>query len=313
MMRDYEQQHIPSLVPAVRDGLSLGLFVLCLAAWGMGLMAFAHWPVLGFVIVVLTLVLHSSLTHEILHGGIMRSARANTALGMIQPGVAIPYLRFKRTHLAHHHDPDLTDPYDDPESNYMDPAIWAQLPAWQRRLLRMNNTLLGRMLLGPALGQWSFMRSDVRSILAGDRQVAMDWLWHMVGLVPVFALVSLSAMSWLSYAAAMYAALAILKIRTFAEHCAHARAPARTAIIEDRGLLAFLFLNNNLHVVHHMHPSVAWYRLPGLYRANKDRYRARNDNYVFANYRRLARNYLLSAKDPVPHPLWQGKMPDRQG
>ena len=42
----------------------------------------------------------------------------------------IPYLRFKDTHLAHHHDPALTDPYDDPESNFLDPAVWAQLPRW---------------------------------------------------------------------------------------------------------------------------------------------------------------------------------------
>jgi fatty acid desaturase len=45
----------------------------------------------------------------------------------------VPYLRFRDTHLAHHHDPNLTDPYDDPESNFQDPAVWARTPGPARR------------------------------------------------------------------------------------------------------------------------------------------------------------------------------------
>ena len=33
-------------------------------------------------------------------------------------------------------------------------------------------------------------------------------------------------------------------------------------IIEDRGPLSLLFLNNNYHVIHHIHPRVPWYKLP---------------------------------------------------
>jgi fatty acid desaturase len=76
-------------------------------------------------------------------------------------------------------------------------------------------------------------------------------------------------------------------------------------VIEDRGPLAFLFLNNNLHVVHHMHPRVAWYRLPALYRARADHYLARNDGYRYASYAEVFRRHFLRAKDPVPHPLWK--------
>ncbi len=36
-------------------------------------------------------------------------------------------------HMAHHRDAILTDPYDDPESNYLDPAVWARLPRPLRR------------------------------------------------------------------------------------------------------------------------------------------------------------------------------------
>jgi len=75
-------------------------------------------------------------------------------------------------------------------------------------------------------------------------------------------------------------------------------------IIEDRGPLAFLFLNNNLHVVHHMNPHAAWYQLPALYRAGKQRYQASNDGYVFRSYGAVFARYFLRTKDPVAHPLW---------
>ena len=75
-------------------------------------------------------------------------------------------------------------------------------------------------------------------------------------------------------------------------------------IIEDRGPLAFLFLNNNLHVVHHMHPRTPWYRLPQLYFSNREKYLTRNEGYRYDSYAQIFRRHLLRAKDPVPHPLW---------
>ncbi len=75
-------------------------------------------------------------------------------------------------------------------------------------------------------------------------------------------------------------------------------------VIEDRGIFAFLFLNNNFHVVHHMHPRVAWYKLPAQYVANRAHYLRRNDGYRYASYWQVIRAYLLRPKDPVPHPLW---------
>ena len=108
-----------------------------------------------------------------------------------------------------------------------------------------------------------------------------------------------------AYIAAAYGALSVLKIRTFLEHCAHERARGRTVIVEDRGPLAFLFLNNNLHVVHHMHPRVPWYRLPALYAARRRRFREINEGYVYRSYAEVFRRHFWRAKDPVAHPLWR--------
>jgi fatty acid desaturase len=75
-------------------------------------------------------------------------------------------------------------------------------------------------------------------------------------------------------------------------------------IIESRGPLSLLFLNNNFHVVHHMHPNVPWYRLPALYFSNRDHYLRRNEGYLYSNYTQIIREYLFRAKDPVPHPIF---------
>jgi len=69
-----------------------------------------------------------------------------------------------------------------------------------------------------------------------------------------------------AYVIAAYLGLSVLKIRTFLENSAHDRSSGRTVVIEGRGPLALLFLNNNYHVVHHMHPKVAWYALPDMLR-----------------------------------------------
>jgi len=256
--------------------------------------------------VALSAALHSSLSHEALHGHPTRHGAVNAALVFPALTLWIPYLRFRDTHLAHHHDEVLTDPYDDPETNYLDPAVWAQMPAVMRAILNVNNRLLGRMLIGPVISQISFMRADWRAIRGWDRAVLRGWLWHIpaLGLVVAWMMV-LGQMPVWAFLLSSYAALSILKIRTFLEHQAHLRARGRTVIIEDRGLLAFLFLNNNLHVVHHMHPKVAWYRLPGLYLARREHYLTRNEGYVFPGYGAVFRRYLFQAKDPVPHPLWR--------
>lgn len=289
----------------VAEWPTLVLFAATMAVWGSALALPAGWGLVAVGMLVLALTLHSSLSHEILHGHPFRDARVSTALGLIQPGLAVPYLRFKALHLAHHRDETLTDPYDDPETNYLDPAVFSALPAWRQALLRANNTLLGRMVLGPAIGTWAFVAADLAAVRRRERAVALHWALHVPGVVLTLWVVSLSALPIWAYLVACYGALSVLKIRTFLEHRAHETCGGRTVIVEDRGLLALLFLNNNFHVVHHLHPGVAWYDLPRVYAARKARYQTRNAGYVYGSYRDVFRRYLLQTKDPVAHPLWQ--------
>lgn len=292
--------------PAV-EWPTLLLLIATYGLWALGTTAaFAFSPILGILLTGLAIGQFSSLQHEILHGHPFRSKPLNEALAFPALTLTVPYGRFRDTHLAHHHDPILTDPYDDPESNYLDPVVWARVPGWIKVLYRFNNTLFGRVTLGPLLGNALWLVGEWKLLRKNAPGLRRDWALHAAGLIPVIAWLSYAAMPWWGYLLAAWIGHALLKIRTFLEHRAHEAARARTVIIEDRGPLALLFLNNNLHVVHHMHPNVPWYRLPALYAANRDHYLRRNDGYIYRNYLEIFRAHFFRAKDPVPHPLMPG-------
>jgi fatty acid desaturase len=278
---------------------------LTYAVWAAGTLI---WPLSGMLSIGLTAIAiaqFSSLQHEALHGHPFKNPHLNHALVFPALALVVPYERFRDTHLQHHFDPALTDPYDDPESNYQDPAVWAVMPRLTRWLLRLNNTLLGRMVVGPVIGTWFFIKADIALWRAGTPGILRAWGLNAVGvgMVLVWLLVC-TEMPVPAYLLAGYLGFSLLKIRTFLEHRAHDVARARTVIVEDRGPLALLFLNNNLHVVHHMHPAVPWYRLPTLYAARRDHFLRRNESYVYRSYGDVIRSYLFKAKDPVPHPVW---------
>ncbi len=285
---------------------TLALLAATYAAW-LALTAFAAdlGPWLAIPLLAVLLTQHSSLQHEALHGHPFHDQRLNDALVFPALGLLLPYQRFRDTHLAHHQDPNLTDPYDDPESNYLDPAVWGRLSPPVRAILTANNTLLGRLVFGPFIGMACFLADDIAAIRAGDRAVAHAWLMHLAGVVPVVLwLATIGTIPAWAYLAACWLALSILRIRTFLEHRAEERHGARSVIIEDRGPLALLFLNNNLHAVHHAHPGLAWYRLPDEYARRRDDFLRRNGGYRYRSYAEVFRRHFLRRKDPVPHPLY---------
>jgi fatty acid desaturase len=285
---------------------TLFVFIATYSLWAVATtVLWAVSPITAILTAALAIGQYSSLTHEVLHGHPFRSQRLSEAL--VFPGltVFVPYLRFKDLHLQHHFDPALTDPYDDPESNYLDPVVWARLSAQRKAALRFNNTLFGRMLVGPAVSAWALVTGDAAAIRQGRHRVTLAWVLHGLGLGLVWAwLTWVGSMPVWAYLLAAYLGWSLLKIRTYLEHRAHDQARARTVVIESQGPLSLLFLNNNFHVVHHMHPGTAWYKLPGLYFGNRDHYLRRNEGYVYRSYVEIFRQFLFAAKDPVPHPVF---------
>lgn len=259
------------------------------------------WPVVFLLAPLITL--YSSTQHEVIHGHPFRSQIFNDLTCLLPLTVLVPYFRFKDTHLAHHKDVNLCDPYDDPETWYQDPAVWEKRSRASQAIFNFNNTLFGRMLIGPVIGMSGFARNDLRLFLAGEAHIGWKWLLHLASVAILFAAVQrYSSMPVWSLALAAYLGMSLLMVRTYLEHQAHEKVRGRSVIIENGGLFAFLFLNNSLHAVHHAYPSLAWYRLPRLFAQNRQRFLKLNDGYSFETYRSVFKKYSFRRKEPVPYP-----------
>jgi fatty acid desaturase len=273
-------------------------------------LAWPAWPAATIVALGFVLALQSSLMHEAAHGHPTRRGWLNELLVGLPAGLVYPFRRFRALHLRHHADDNLTDPFDDPESYYR--ALWQHrdLPAALKFLLHVNNTMVGRFVIGPLLGTAGFLAAEAKLIAAGDRAVRKAWLLHAAGLAVVMPLVLavFDIPAW-AYLLSVWLGQSLISVRTFAEHQWSERPDGRTIIVE-RSPFAFLFLNNNLHLVHHKNPTVAWYDLPALFRARREEWLAMNRGYVFPSYFALLRSYAFKPKEPVVHPALR-RTPER--
>ncbi|MEM5474544.1 fatty acid desaturase [Hoeflea sp. AS60] len=278
---------------------------VCYAVWLLLAFGWADLPdTLRVLMLIPTITLHSSLQHEFLHGHPFRNQNINDLLIAPPIGVLVPYLRFKSCHLTHHINENITDPYDDPESYYLDRDLWASIPGWLKSLLVANNTLVGRMTIGPALSTVGFLRSELVRIKAGDRNLATIWLRHFLAVALLFWLISNygSLPAW-GYFIAAYFGMGLLMVRSFIEHQAVEKANQRSVIIETSGPLSLLFLNNNFHSVHHAYPSLAWYRIPEFFRENRARFLRMNGGYRYESYWEVFRRFGFRPKEPVAWPI----------
>ena len=283
---------------------TVALTVVCYGLWmAAGIWLWPVAPVLALALMAVMAALHSSLVHENLHGHPTRDRRLNEALVALPLSLIYPYRRYKALHLAHHRDERLTDPIEDPESYYK--ARWAhdRMPRWLRAALVVNNTMIGRLVLGPALGAAGFLAQEARLLMQDAPGVRRAWALHLAAVAPVLALVwAFGIPLWLYVLAVVWPSLSLIAIRTYAEHRWHDAPEGRTIIVE-RSPLAWLFLHNNLHIVHHQMPGAPWYALPRLYAERRAHWQALNHGYVYPNYRAMFRAHALRPKEPVVHPV----------
>jgi fatty acid desaturase len=278
----------------------------CYSAWLAAGFLYPAAPMLSILLLALPIVLHSSLQHEAMHFHPTRNAGLNEALVWLPLGLLIPYRRYRDLHMQHHIDRNITDPYDDPESFYLEAADFHRLPHALKTVLAWNNRLSGRIVLGPAISSLTFLTREARLLVRSSGpdagSVRQAWLIHGLGVLAVWSIAQFGfGMPIYAYLCAVYLAMSVLALRGFCEHRWAEAADDRTVIVE-RSRLAFLFLNNSLHLVHHKHPGLPWYALPAAYRARRDEWHALNHDYVFRNYRAVIRAYALRAKEQVTHP-----------
>jgi fatty acid desaturase len=249
---------------------------------------------------------YMSLQHELLHGHPTRITRLNALLGAAPLAVWFPYGVYRRTHLQHHCDHDLTRPWADPESFFIGEHAWTATGRVMRTLMTFRNTFVGRILIGPAFAIAATLGDAVHRIRAGDTRDAWSWLLHIAALVVLLAWLDrrcgISPVLFLSCAS--YPALSISAIRSFHEHRVAVDPAQRSVINEAAWPWRLLFLNNNFHAVHHDLPGVPWFELGFVYARRRSDYHVRNGGYVVHGYGEWLNRFAWRPVAPVAHPLY---------
>jgi fatty acid desaturase len=280
--------------------LALVYGVLAILVWNHA--SLPWWLILP--IGAYTAGLHSSLQHEALHGHPTRNRLVNELLVFLPISFWLPFGRYRDTHLTHHNDVNLTDPDLDPESFYVLPQAWAEMPGLKRWLFIVNQTLAGRMLIGPAVGIIRFWSAEFRDIVRGDSSKIRDWTLFFFGaaMMLVYVVQVCGMPFWQYYILIAYPGISLALIRSYCEHQAAEDLGERTIIVEASPFWSILFLYNNLHVAHHARPALPWYELPAYYRAERAALIKKNNGYLMRGYGEIFRRYLLTPKEPITYP-----------
>lgn len=258
----------------------------------------------------LLLAWYGSLQHETIHGHPTASRQINALLASPPLSLWIPYPLYREIHLRHHRHGGryLTDPTRDTESFYLSPGSLTRAGCFRRALYSANCTLMGRLVIGPALGVTAFWAGEIKQLQLGNRRHFYIWLRHAFGVSAVLAwTVGICRVPLSVYVGlVIYPSASLTLLRSFVEHRAHADPALRTAVVQANPLWAFIFLNNNLHIAHHAWPSLPWYDLPRAWRQLRDTEigaRARDSGLVFqGGYLEVMRSYLFRPFIPVEHP-----------
>jgi fatty acid desaturase len=245
---------------------------------------------------------HFSLQHEAIHS--FRGVPKWLRFAVVFPplGLWFPFPLYRKSHRTHHRDEDLAVPGIDTESYYVRREDWERMGPIQRGLLMFNQTLLGRLTLGPLLRLRIMVIREVQRVRRGDRSHLPHWGIHVVAVGLLFWFISgVCGFVWWQYVLLVaYPGMSLGLLRAFYEHRAAVESAERTASCESNFVFGMLFLYNNLHVVHHRNPAMPWYDIPRHYRENRDELLQGNGQFVFSGYWVLARKYLVR---PVFNPV----------
>lgn len=268
----------------------------------------AYWREIGPLPATLLMIWWSawymSLQHELLHGHPTPWAWFNRLFGFAPLAIWYPYRLYRDSHLRHHIDFQLTMPALDTESTYVSPAKWADMNEPMQKLYWFNKTFWGRMLVGPAIAIVTSWSEAIRQPLRGDCSKVPMWLAHFAmltgmlwsiretfGVQPVYYILAIS-----------YPAQSLAMIRSYYEHRPAAEHKQRIVLNEAGWVLRLLFLNNNLHLVHHDLPSLPWYLLPRIYDGRRHAYAARSGGFHIRGYGELMRRFGFRPIDAPVHP-----------
>lgn len=274
---------------------------------GFGLLSWFHHDLPGWLLLPLAAYIvawHGSLQHEVIHGHPTPWPIVNRVLVLPVLWLWMPFERYRDLHQRHHRDERLTDPLCDPESYYLSRAAWQQLPAWRRALRWIYNTLAGRLLLGPLFAVGHLLHEEGRLLWIGHFGLLPVWGLHLLSVALVLGwVIGVCGIPLAEYLLwFVYPGISLSLLRSYLEHRAVPDWRQRTVAIEAGPLFSLLFLNNNLHVLHHAEPGLPWYRLPARWRERRAELLAANGGYHYRGYGEIVAHYLLWPKEAPYHP-----------
>ena len=278
------------------------------AVYGLTVLTVVRYEVLtAWLAVPLLAVLgawHLSMQHELLHGHPFKNQFINDAIGGIPVTLWIPYLAFKKDHHEHHAS-DLTNPELDNESYYVSQEQWDKAGPIRRAAWTANRTILFRMFVWTIVSTISYVTLVLKRAARGEKGDRMAVTLHVVGVVAVVYLVSLSSMPvWVFALGTLYGGRILNAIRPFPEHKYQSGVETRTAMIMAGPFMSLLMLNNNLHIAHHEDPKVAWYRVGALAQRVNAVERAREAGVLYeGGYAEVFRKFSFT---PVDSPVREG-------
>ncbi len=238
---------------------------------------------------------HFSLQHEAIHAWRSLPLWLRTAVVWPPIGGWLPFELYRRNHSIHHRDANLTYPGLDTESVYHQSEDWARYSKPWRAILMFNQTLLGRLTIGPLLRLRKLFIAETTLLRAGNFINVWVWVRFALGLAAVLWFVKAVGHMpiWEYYLVFVYPGFSLGLVRAFIEHRWGDHPEERIASVESNWVFGLLFLWNNLHIVHHLQPALPWYEIPREYRRDREGYLRRNGSYRFSGYGEIARRWLL--------------------
>lgn len=282
------------------EWLTLAVFFIVYVGWLALLIGHEYVNTIILIISLSFLVaLHSSLQHEVIHDHPTSSSLLNSMLAFPALGLIVPFRRYKILHLKHHRNWLLTDPFEDSESFFVTRKSWLHCNPLIKKILKFNNTMLGRLLIGVLIMITRILINEYR-YGRKDRNVQIAWILHAIGVSLVICILWFAEFSILFYILCVtLPANTLLILRSYGEHLPEENIEHRSAIIKSNWIMQLLYLNNNFHRVHHDHPNIAWYNLPSIYRQHY----LQHNIHVYKGYFVLFKRFALKRRFPVEHPF----------
>ena len=244
---------------------------------------------------------HLSMQHELLHGHPFRNQFINDAIGIIPVTLWMPYFAFKKDHHEHHKS-DLTNPELDNESFYVTQEQWDNAGTIRRAAWTANRTILFRMFVWTIVSTISYVTLVLKRAARNEQGDRLAVVLHVIGVVAVVYLVSLSSMPlWQFALGTVYGGRILNAIRPFPEHKYQNGVETKTAMIMAGPFMSLLMLNNNLHIAHHDDPKIPWYRVNELSKRVNAVERAREAGVLYeGGYAEVFRKFSFT---PVDSPV----------